>query len=251
MSRFAERVALVTGGGSGIGAATALRLAQEGAAVVLFGRSQEALDGVAARIRDGSGTTTVVAGDARSRADVEAAVAAAVERYGRLDILVTSHGSNRDRMAHRMSEEEWEEVIDTHLTGTFRCAQAARGAIAQHGGGRMVFVSSAAIRGSVGQANYSAAKGAITALVRTLALEFGPSGITVNSVIPGFIDTEMTRALAERTKTPWQELERTMADRNALRRIGTPADVAGVIAFLCGEDAAFVTGQNIWVRGGP
>jgi 3-oxoacyl-[acyl-carrier protein] reductase len=150
-----------------------------------------------------------------------------------------------------MTEEDWDQVVDVHLKGTFLCAQAAQAAMVPNNYGRMVFLSSAAVRGSRGQLNYSAAKGGVQAMAKTLAVELGPYGITVNTVVPGFIDTAMTRGAAGRTKTAWEDLEKTMAARTALNRIGTPEDVAGVIAFLCSDDAAFVTGQNIWVRGGP
>jgi 3-oxoacyl-[acyl-carrier protein] reductase len=142
-------------------------------------------------------------------------------------------------------------VVDAHLKGTFFCAQAAQGAMVPNRFGRMVFLSSASVRGSRGQLNYSAAKAGVQAMAKTLAIELGAFGITVNTVVPGFIDTAMTRGVAERTKTNWEDLEKSMASRTALNRIGTPDDVAGVIAFLCSDDAAFVTGQNIWVRGGP
>ena len=249
--RFEGRVALVTGGGGGIGAAVATRLAAEGSAVVVMGRTPDALAAVVEQVRSAGGDAEAAVGDVRERTDVEAAVGTATERFGGLHLLVTCHGANRDRMSHRMSDEEWDEVVDTHLGGTFRCAKVTRAAMGDRGFGRMVFLSSGAVRGSIGQANYAAAKGGILALVRTLALEYGPASITVNSVIPGFIDTRMTRAVAERTHSTWDELRKTMAERTALQRIGTPADVAGVVAFLCSDDAAFVTGQNLWVRGGP
>jgi 3-oxoacyl-[acyl-carrier protein] reductase len=184
-------------------------------------------------------------------ADLEAAVSKTVTEFGSLDILVTCAGGGRDRLIQRMSEEDWDTVVDTHLKGTFLSAKAAQAVMTDLGTGRMVFLSSASVRGSRGQANYSAAKAGVIAMARTLAIELGPKEITVNAVVPGFVDTEMTRALAERIKTPWEELANTMAERTSLGRIGTPDDVAGVIAFLCSSDAAFVTGQAIWVRGGP
>ena len=248
---FEGRAALVTGGGSGIGAAAAQRLAAEGAGVVVMGRTPESLEEVASGIRSGGGRAVAHAADATDLAAVEAAVARTVSEFGGLDFLVTSAGAGRDRLLQRMTEEDWDTVVDAHLKGTFHSAKAAQPVMAERGFGRMVFLSSASVRGSRGQLNYSAAKAGVIAMARTLAIELGPSGITVNAVVPGFIDTRMTRAVAERTKMAWEDLARTMAERTVLGRIGTPEDVAGVIAFLCSDDAAFVTGQAIWVRGGP
>jgi len=249
--RFAGQAALVTGGSGGIGAATARRLATEGAAVTLMGRNAKHLDELATEIRANGGRALTHVGDVTKLADTEAAVASTVSEFGRLDLLITCAGGGRDRLIQRMTEEDWDTVIDAHLKGTFFAAKAAQAVMVERGFGRMVFLSSGAIRGSRGQLNYSAAKAGVIAMARTLAIELGPSHVTVNAVVPGFIDTAMTRAVAERIKTPWEDLAKTMADRTSVGRIGTPDDVAGVIAFLCSDDAAFVTGQAIWIRGGP
>jgi 3-oxoacyl-[acyl-carrier protein] reductase len=216
-----------------------------------MGRNADPLEKVAAGIRGDGGRAVAQAGDVTKLVDVEAAVARAVSEFGTLDLLVTCAGAGRDRLLQRMTEEDWDSVIDAHLKGTFFSAKAAQAVMVERGFGRMVFLSSAAVRGSRGQVNYSAAKAGVIAMARTLAIELGPSKITVNAVVPGFVDTDMTRAVAERIKTPWEELAKTMAERTSLGRIGTPDDVAGVIAFLCSDDAAFVTGQAIWIRGGP
>lgn len=216
-----------------------------------MGRNAHRLESVQAEIAAIGGRALVHVGDVTKLADAEAAVAATVSDFGQLDLLVTCAGGGKDRLVQRMSEEDWDTVIDTHLKGTFFAAKAAQPVMVERGFGRMVFLSSAAVRGSRGQLNYSAAKAGVIAMARTLAIELGPSHVTVNAVVPGFIDTDMTRAVAERLKTPWEELSKTMADRTSLGRIGTPEDVAGVIAFLCSDDAAFVTGQAIWIRGGP
>ena len=244
-------MALVTGGGTGIGAATATRLAAEGAAVVVVGRRADTLASTVSSVLATGGRASAFAADVTDGDAARAAVAHAITEFGGLDFLVTSHGSNRDRLIHKMTEEDWDSVIDTHLKGTFLVVQAAQTEMRAKGFGRMVLLSSMSIRGSRGQLNYSAAKAGLVGMARTLAVELGPFGIVVNAVVPGFIETGMTRALAVPGKVEWDEIEKNAAARTVLGRIGTPADVAGVIAFLCSPDAAFVTGQAIAVRGGP
>ncbi|GAB6876863.1 SDR family NAD(P)-dependent oxidoreductase [Thermaerobacter litoralis] len=249
--RFADRVALVTGGGRGIGAATALRFAREGAAVVVSDVDEGPAEEVASQIRQEGGKALGVACDVRDRGQVEAMVQKAVETFGRLDFLVTCAGIIRDNLIHKMTDDDWDGVIDTHLKGTFLCAQAAQRVMVPQRYGKMVFLSSTSALGNRGQTNYSAAKAGIQGMARTLAIELGPFNINVNAVAPGFIETRMTRAVAERTGVDFEELKKAAAERTPLRRVGQPEDVAGVIAFLCSEDASYVSGQVIYVRGGP
>ncbi|EKP95307.1 3-oxoacyl-ACP reductase FabG [Thermaerobacter subterraneus] len=249
--RFADRVALVTGGGRGIGAATALRFAREGAAVVVSDVDEGPAEEVASQIRQEGGRALAVACDVRDRGQVEAMVQRAVDTFGRLDFLVTCAGIIRDNLIHKMTDDDWDGVIDTHLKGTFLCAQAAQRVMVPQRYGKMVFLSSTSALGNRGQTNYSAAKAGIQGMARTLAIELGPFNINVNAVAPGFIETRMTRAVAERTGVDFEELKKAAAERTPLRRVGQPEDVAGVIAFLCSEDAGYVSGQVIYVRGGP
>ena len=249
--RFTDRVALVTGGGRGIGAATALRFAREGAAVVVSDVDEGPAEEVAGKIRAEGGKALGVACDVRDRGQVEAMVQKAVEAFGRLDFLVTCAGIIRDNLIHKMSDDDWDAVIDTHLKGTFLCAQVAQRVMVPQRYGKMVFLSSTSALGNRGQTNYSAAKAGIQGMARTLAIELGPFNINVNAVAPGFIETRMTRAVAERTGVDFEELKKAAAERTPLRRVGQPEDVAGVIAFLCSEDASYVSGQVIYVRGGP
>ena len=244
--RFTDMTALITGGARGIGAATAARLATEGADVVIADFDLAAAEETAAAIGG-----RAVRCDVTSRAEVEAAIVAAVEPTGRLDILVTCAGILRDNLIHKLTDDDWESVIDTHLRGTFLAAQAAQRHMVEQGSGSMVLISSVSALGNRGQANYSAAKAGIQALAKTLAIELGPFGITVNCVAPGFIATAMTEQTAARLGVSFDDFQEMVAGQTPLRRVGQPDDVAGVIAFLCSTDAAYISGQVIYVRGGP
>ena len=244
--RFTGMTALVTGGARGIGAATAARLAAEGADVVVADFDLATAEETAAAIGG-----RAVHCDVTSRAEVEAAIAAAVEPTGRLDILVTCAGILRDNLIHKLTDDDWEAVIDTHLRGTFLTAQAAQKHMVEQKSGSMVLISSTSALGNRGQANYAAAKAGIQGLAKTLAIELGPYGITVNCVAPGFIATAMTKETAARLGVSFDDFQEMVAGQTPLRRVGQPDDVAGVIAFLCSADAAYVSGQVIYVRGGP
>jgi 3-oxoacyl-[acyl-carrier protein] reductase len=245
MRRFEGQTVLVTGGAKGIGAATAARLASEGAQVVVADFDEAAATETAERIGG-----RAVRCDVTSVADVEAAVAAAAES-GRLDVLVTCAGIIRDNLIHKMTDDDWEAVIATHLRGTFLAARAAQAVMTQQGSGSMVLVSSVSALGNRGQANYSAAKAGLQGLTKTLAIELGRFGVRANCVAPGFIATAMTQQTAERIGMSFEDFQATAAEQIPLRRVGQPEDVAGVIAFLCSDDAAYVTGQVIYVSGGP
>jgi 3-oxoacyl-[acyl-carrier protein] reductase len=246
MARFDGQTALVTGAARGIGAATAARLASEGAHVVVAD-----YDGDAAAETAGSIGGTPVRCDVTVREEVEAAVATAAAVAGRLDILVTSAGIIRDNLLHKLSDEDWDAVVDTHLKGTFLAARAAQAHMVEQRSGRIVLISSVSALGNRGQANYSAAKAGIQGMTKTLAIELGPFGITVNCVAPGFVATAMTRQTAERVGVPFEDFQAFAAEQIPLRRVGQPEDVAGPIAFLCSADASYMSGQVIYVRGGP
>ena len=244
--KFKDRVALVTGGGRGIGAATARLLAAEGARVAVSDLDEAPAQEVASSI-SGLG----VACDVSDRGSVEALVERTVAELGRLDILVTCAGIIRDNLIFKMTDEDWDSVIDTHLKGTFLCARAAQKQMVERKYGKMVFLSSTSALGNRGQANYSAAKAGLQGMARTLAIELGPFNVNVNTVAPGFVETRMTRATAERMGMDYETFKLGAASQIPLRRIGQPEDIAKVIAFLCSDESSFVSGQTIYVRGGP
>ncbi|MGA8207263.1 MAG: 3-oxoacyl-ACP reductase FabG [Candidatus Dormiibacterota bacterium] len=250
MNRFRDQVALVTGGGQGIGEATVRRFAEEGAKVVVADLNREAADAVVARITAADGQALAVRCDVQDEASVEALAEAALGRFGRVDVLVSNAGVTRDNLLHKMSLAEWDEVIQVHTRGAFLCARAVARNMVSRRFGKMVFLSSTSALGNRGQANYSTAKAGLQGLTRTLALELGPFQINVNSVAPGFVDTAMTRAVAERLHMPLEDFQREAAARVPLGRLGQPEDIAAVIAFLCSADASYVSGQVIYVNGG-
>ena len=244
-------VALVTGGGRGIGAATALRLAREGAAVAVADMDLEPAQEVADKVSAQGGRALALSCDVRFPGPVEQMVRETVEKLGRLDALVTCAGVLRDNLVHRMSEEDWDLVIDTHLKGSFLCSQAAQRVMVPQRSGKMVLISSTSALGNRGQANYSAAKMGIQGLARTLAIELGRYNINVNVVAPGFIETRMTMQTAERMGVDFEGFKEAVAAATPIPRVGVPDDVAGTIAFLVGPDASYISGQTLYVRGGP
>ena len=244
--RFKDKVALVTGGGRGIGAATAALFAAEGAQVAVSDLDEAPAREVASPIGG-----LAIACDVSDRGQVEAMVDRTVKELGRLDVLVTCAGIIRDNLLFKMSDDDWDSVIDTHLKGTFLCAQAAQKPMVEQKYGKMVFLSSTSALGNRGQANYSAAKAGLQGMARTLAIELGPFNVNVNAVAPGFVETRMTRATAERMGMDYESFKLGAASQIPLRRIGQPEDIASVIAFLCSDESSFVSGQTIYVRGGP
>jgi 3-oxoacyl-[acyl-carrier protein] reductase len=244
--KFKDRVVLVTGGGRGIGAATAERFAREGARVVVSDMDLGPAEEVAAPIKG-----LAIACDVTDREQVEAMVRRAATELGRLDVLVCCAGIIRDNLLFKMTDDDWDSVIDTHLKGTFLCARAAQKPMVAQKYGKMVFLSSTSALGNRGQANYSTAKAGLQGMARTLAIELGPFNINVNAVAPGFIETRMTRATADRMGVDFETFKIGAASQIPLQRVGQPEDIASVIAFLCSEDSSFVSGQTIYVRGGP
>ena len=245
MSGYSVSRALVTGAARGLGAATAERLAREGLAVAVLDVDEAGARETAERIAAGTGSQIVAYGcDVRDRAQVGAVVAAAADELGGLDTLVGNAGIMRDRTFHKMSDEEWDDVVAVDLTGVFVTLRAAAPWLRQPGPGRVVLISSVVAKtGNFGQMNYIAAKAGVDGLVRSAAVELARSGTTVNGVRPGFIETAMTAQM------PPEAYDALMTD-NLLGRAGRPEDIAGAVAYLCSDDAAFVTGHVLDVNGG-
>jgi NAD(P)-dependent dehydrogenase (short-subunit alcohol dehydrogenase family) len=241
--RLEGRVALITGAGSGIGEATARRFAREGAIVVVNDVDIELARPVVTELQKEGARALSVAADVTKRADVEAMVHHVIAEFGRLDVLVNNAGINRDAMSHKMTEEQWDQVLTVNLKGTFLCAQAALVRMRERGWGRVINTSSIGSLGNIGQANYAASKAGVIGLTRTLALEYAKFGITVNCVAPGPVMTRMLASVPEAIR------EKIVA-RVPTGRIAQPDEIAGVHVFLASEDAAFITGQVLFVDGG-
>ncbi len=251
MGRLDGRVAFVTGAGRGIGAGTALRLAEDGARVALADLDTSGCEQVASEIRALGSEALVLECNVADAELVKRSIDATAEQFGRLDILVNNAGVIRDNMLYKMTDEDWETVMNVHLRGAFLCSRAAQKHMVQNKYGRVISLSSTSALGNRGQANYSAAKAGLQGFTKTLAIELGQFGITANAIAPGYIDTEMTRATARRQGLDPEELMASAAKQIPVRRVGKPRDIANVVAFLASEEAGYVNGQVIYVAGGP
>jgi len=243
-------VAMVTGGGRGIGAATAERLASEGMAVIVVDRAEQDTTATVSAIRAAGGRAGGYGCDVAVAHGVTAMVASAVEEFGHVDVLVNCAGVNQDRLLLTMSDQEWDTVLDVNLGGTMRCSYAVGRHMRRQGHGRIVNFGSVAARGNAGQTNYAAAKGAIAGFTRTLAAELGPHGVTVNAIAPGFVATPMVDELTERLGVDGDAVLREAAMSAAVGRIGTPEEIAAAVAFVTRPDAGYLTGETIHIEGG-
>ena len=248
---MADRVAIVTGSARGIGAATARRLAEDGMAVAVLDLDEAACAGTVKEIADAGGRALAVGADVSQADQVAAAVDRVAAELGGPTVLVNNAGVIRDNLLFKMTEDDWDTVLGVHLRGAFLMSRAAQKYMVEQRWGRIVNLSSSSALGNRGQVNYSAAKAGMQGFTKTLAIELGPFGVTANAVAPGFIATDMTAATAERVGVPFEDFQKLAADRIPVRRVGQPADVANLISFLVSEGAGFVSGQVIYVAGGP
>jgi NAD(P)-dependent dehydrogenase (short-subunit alcohol dehydrogenase family) len=241
--RLKDRVALITGGGSGIGEATVLRFAEEGAKVAINDVSTELANGVAEKVKSNGGQAIVCIADVTKKAEVEAMMKQVMDEFGKLDILVNNAGINRDAFAKKMTEEQWDNVLDVNLKGTFLCAQAAFGPMSNQKSGRIINTASIGALGNPGQANYSASKMGVIGLTKTLALEGARYNINVNCVSPGATSTPMM------AKVPPEFIQK-IKEKIPLSRFADPKEIANVHLFLASDEASFITGQVLFVDGG-
>jgi 3-oxoacyl-[acyl-carrier protein] reductase len=241
----------VTGSARGIGAATARRLAADGMAVAVLDLDEAACAGTVKEIADAGGRALAVGADVSDSAQVKTAVERVAEELGGPAVLVNNAGVIRDNLLFKMTDDDWDTVLGVHLRGAFLMSRAVQKHMVDQRWGRIVNLSSSSALGNRGQVNYSAAKAGMQGFTKTLALELGPFGITANAVAPGFIATDMTAATAARVGVSFEDFQEAAAERIPVRRVGQPADVANTISFLVSEGASFVSGQIIYVAGGP
>jgi len=249
VGRFDGRVAVITGAARGIGFGTATRFAEEGASVAVVDLDESAAGEAAGRL-PGDATHVGIGADVSDAASVDAAVARVVQELGGIHILVNNAGITRDNLLFKMTEDDWDLVMGVHLKGAFLMTKAAQKHFVEQKYGKILNLSSVSALGNRGQANYSAAKMGIQGFTRTLGIELGPFGINANAIAPGFIATEMTDATANRLGIDIEEFRKMNADANPVRRVGFPEDIAAAAAFLCSDEASYITGQTLYVDGG-
>ena len=251
MSDEAQRIAIVTGGARGIGAAASRRLAADGMAVAVLDLKESECAGTVDAITSAGGRALAVGADVSQADQVEAAVTKVAAEFGPPVVLVNNAGVLRDNLLFKMSEDDWDTVLGVHLRGAFLMSRAAQKHMVDQRFGRIINLSSSSALGNRGQANYAAAKAGMQGFTKTLAIELGQFGITANAIAPGFIATDMTAATAARVGLDFDVFQKAAATQIPVRRIGQPDDVAHVVSFLASEGAGFVSGQVIYVAGGP
>ena len=248
--RFEGRVAIVTGGAQGIGAAIATRLASEGAAVAVADltaeRGQETVEAI---VKNG-GRAVAYGADVSKTEDVQTLVAAVVAEFGKVEILVNNAGITRDNLLFKMTDEDWDSVINVNLRSAFLMSRECQKHFVAQKYGKIVSLSSRSALGNRGQANYAASKAGVMGLTATLAIELGPFGVNVNAVAPGYIATAMTDATAHRIGLDPEQLKEAAANETPVRRVGEPEDIAATVAFLAADESSFISGQTIQVNGG-
>ncbi|MGA8256274.1 MAG: 3-oxoacyl-ACP reductase FabG [Nocardioides sp.] len=248
MGRYDGRVAVITGAAQGIGFGIATRLAEEGASVAIVDLDETAAASAAAKL--GGAKHIGVGADVSNAEAVDAAIERVVGELGGIHVLVNNAGITRDNLLFKMTEDDWDLVMNVHLKGAFLMTKAAQKHFVEQKYGKILNLSSVSALGNRGQANYSAAKMGVQGFTRTLGIELGPFGINANAIAPGFIATEMTDATAARLKMDVEEFRKLNAEANPVKRVGFPEDIAAAVAFLCSDEASYITGQTLYVDGG-
>ena len=251
MGRFDGRVAVVTGAARGIGFGTATRFAEEGASVAILDLDEASAAEAAAKLPLVDGAKAVGIGtDVSNTESAEAAVERVVAELGGIHILVNNAGVTRDNLLFKMTDDDWDLVMNVHLRGAFLMTRAAQKHFVAQKYGKIVNLSSVSALGNRGQANYSAAKMGIQGFTRTLGIELGRYGVNANAIAPGFIATEMTDATAARVGVSVEDFRAAAAELSPVKRVGYPEDIAAAVAFLCSDEASYITGQTLYVDGG-
>ncbi len=245
------RAAIVTGGARGIGASVARRLSEDGFAVAILDLSLAECGPVVEQIRAGGGKAVAIEADVTDEESVKSAVTQVAQSIGSPTVLVNNAGITRDNLLFKMTSDDWESVMGVHLRGAFLMSRATQTYMTHAGWGRIVNLSSVSALGNRGQANYSAAKAGLQGLTKTLAIELGKFGVTVNSVAPGFIETEMTATTADRMGVTFEEYKASATARIPVGRVGQPEDIASAVSFFVSPESSFVSGQVLYVAGGP
>ena len=245
------RVAIVTGGARGIGAATSKRLAADGFAVGVLDLDEAGAKATAAEIVEAGGKAVGLAADVADEAAVAAAVDAVASELGPPVVLINNAGVTRDNLLFKMEVADWDTVLNVHLRGAFLMSRAAQKHMIDQKFGRIVNLSSTSALGNRGQVNYSAAKAGLQGFTKTLAIELGKFGVTANAIAPGFIQTEMTKATAERIGIPFEDFIEGAAKSIPVQRVGQPEDIANLVSYLVSDGAGFISGQVIYAAGGP
>jgi 3-oxoacyl-[acyl-carrier protein] reductase len=251
LGRFEGRVAFVTGGSRGIGKAIVQLFAEEGAKVAIIDLNEEALSETTSELKEKGYEVYSRVADVTDAVQVESAVKEVVDIFGSLDILVNNAGVVRDNLLYKMTDSDWDTVMDVHLKGAFYCARAAQKYMVEKNYGRIINISSTSALGNRGQSNYSTAKAGLQGFTKTLAIELGKYGITANAVAPGFIETDMTKETARRLGISFEDLINAAVSKIPVGRSGKPSDIAHAVAFFADEKSSFVNGQVIYVAGGP
>lgn len=246
-----SRTAIVTGAARGIGAATARRLAADGHRVAVIDLDEASCADTVTAIEQAGGRALAVGADVADEAAVTAAVDRVTQELGAPTILVNNAGIIRDNLLFRMTLDDWTAVMDVHLRGAFLMSRTVQKHMTEARWGRIVNLSSTSALGNRGQANYSAAKAGMQGFTKTLAIELGPFGVTANAIAPGFIQTDMTRATAERVGMTMEQFTEAAAAQIPVRRGGVPDDIANAVSFFTADAAGFVSGQVLYVAGGP